>query len=118
MKDFQEKGIILLCFIYILGGNTANRPWFSLCHTHTPTHRHTHLRSIHTMHGANFPDDKHNLRDALQTSWRQPKRKSIHQHKCVSLCATVCKFNPSIFHQSSSISFIGLKPNKVANLVT
>lgn len=77
MKDFQEKGIILLCFIYILGGSTANRPWFSL--SHTPTHRHTHLRSIHTMHGANFPDDKHNLRDASQTSWRQAKRKSIHQ---------------------------------------
>lgn len=25
MKDFQEKGIILLCSIYILGGSTANR---------------------------------------------------------------------------------------------
>lgn len=41
MKDFQEKGIILLCFIYILGGSTATRPWFFLSHTHTNTQAHT-----------------------------------------------------------------------------
>lgn len=35
---FKRRGIILLCFIYILGGSTANKPRLSHARSHTPSH--------------------------------------------------------------------------------
>lgn len=53
----------------------------SVTYTHMRAHTLSHTRFVSFIEHVVpiFPDDKQNLRDALQTSWRQHKQKSIHE---------------------------------------
>lgn len=104
MKDFQEKGDYpLMLHLYPWRGQHSAST-SAVSHTHTHTHPLPFMERVVPI----FPDDKHHLSDALQTSWRQHKQKSIHQPRsapahpgndeCVSVgCCSFAKSEPVFF---------------------